>query len=217
MLPLLPFFLMYAAGLTAVFPASQQFILPFFLPVLAGLAGLFLFGRSKKKSRVQWLVLGLFLPVGLAAPGLEDRFRPANHILNLLQEGQRANVIGVLAESPKIFPKKIQYLIELETIAYGDHSQATQGRARITLYQPSNAYHAGDRLEFLRIKLKRPRNFKNPGNFDPYPAQQATFVSGHSPKKILAEPEGECDGSLAPGSERLGDLAQTSRMPSARA
>ncbi len=37
------------------------------------------------------------------------------------------------------------------------------------------------------------------------------------PKKILAEPEGECDGSLAPGSERLGDLAQTSRMPSARA
>lgn len=166
MLPLLPFFLMYAAGLTAVFPASQQFILPFFLPVLAGLAGLFLFGRSKKKSRVRWLALFLFLPVGLAAPGLEDRFRPANHILNLLQEGQRANVVGVLAESPKIFPKKIQYLIELEAIAYGDRSQPTQGRARITLYQPSIAYHAGDRLEFLRIKLKRPRNFKNPGSFD---------------------------------------------------
>ena len=166
MLPSLPFFLMYMAGLTAMFPASQQFILPFLMPTLLGLSGVWLFSRSRKKSWARWLVLFLFLSMGLAAPGLEDRFRPPDHILNLLKEGQRADVVGVVAESPKNFPGKVQFLIELESIDYGEFSQPAQGLARITLYQPSNAYHAGDRLKFHRIKLKRPRNFKNPGGFD---------------------------------------------------
>ena len=143
MLPLLPFFLMYAAGLTAVLPASQQFILPFFLPTLIGLSGLFLFWRSRKNSVGHWFVLLMFLPAGLAAPGIEEQFRSSDHILNLLKEGKRANVVGVVAESPRIFPDKVQFLIKLESIDYGDHAQPTQGRARITLYQPVNAYHAG--------------------------------------------------------------------------
>jgi hypothetical protein len=81
-----------------------------------------------------------------------------------VQEGQRAIVEGWIEETPMEFPDKVQYRIHLEQIIYKESDPVrVTGTARITLYQSENPFRAGDRLRFQQIKLKRPRNFKNPG------------------------------------------------------
>jgi competence protein ComEC len=112
------------------------------------------------------MVLVLLFPLGFSAPGWQDRLRPEHHIWNHLQEGQRTVVEGWLEEAPVVFKDKVRYRVRLEQIAYTGSPVTVTGTARITLYQAENRFHIGDRLRFNRIKLKRPRNFKNPGRFD---------------------------------------------------
>jgi competence protein ComEC len=167
MTPLLPYFLVYLSGILAALPAAQNFLFPYFLPLATAIAGAFLFTRSRPKLSMKCLVLVLLFPIGFSAPGWQDRLKPDHHILNHLQEGQYAEVRGWIEETPTVFPDKVQYSIHLEQITYkGSKAVNVTGTGRITLYQYENPFRAGDRLRFNRIKLKRPRNFKNPGRFD---------------------------------------------------
>lgn len=167
MMPLLPYFLVYLAGILAALPAAQSFLFPWFLSLATAIAGAFLFAQSRPKPSTKALVLVLLFPLGFTAPGWQDRLRPEHHIWNHVQEGQRAIVEGWIEETPTEFPDKVQYRIHLEQITYKESDPVrVTGTARITLYQSENPFRAGDRLRFQRIKLKRPRNFKNPGRFD---------------------------------------------------
>lgn len=167
MTPLLPYFLVYLSGILGALPASQNFLFPYFLSLATAVTGAFLFARSHRKLSVQSWVIVLLFPLGFSAPGWQDQLRPDHHILNHVQEGQRAVVIGWVEESPTVFPKKVQYSVRLEIITYPESDPVpVTGTARITLYQPDNPFRAGDRVRFQNIRLKRPRNFKNPGRFD---------------------------------------------------
>jgi competence protein ComEC len=167
MMPLLPYFLVYLSGILAALSASQNFLFPYFLPLATAITGAFLFARSRPKFLVKSLVLVLLFPLGFSAPGWQDRLRPEHHILNHLQGGERAVVEGWVEEMPTVFPDKVRYRVRLEQITYkGSLPVRVTGTARITLYQSENPFRMGDRLQFNRIKLKRPRNFKNPGRFD---------------------------------------------------
>ena len=167
MMPLLPYFLVYLSGILAALPAAQNFLFPWFLSLATAIAGAFLFIRSRPKLSIKSLVLVLLFPLGFSAPGWQDRLKPEDHIWNHLQEGQYAVAEGWVEETPTVFPDKVQYRVHLEQITYkGSEAINVTGTARITLYQPDNPLRAGDRLRFNRIKLKRPRNFKNPGRFD---------------------------------------------------
>ena len=166
-MPLLPYFLVYLSGLLAALPASQDFLFPYFLSLATAITGAVLFARSRDNFPIKSLVLVLLFPLGFSAPGWQDRLRPDHHILNHVQEGQRAVVEGWVEEMPTVYPDKVQYRVHLEQLAYKDSLPVrATGTARITLYQSENPFRMGDRLRINRIKLKRPRNFKNPGRFD---------------------------------------------------
>ena len=167
MTPLLPYFLVYLSGLLAALPAAQNFLFPYFLSLTTAVTGTLLFTQSHSQKYKKSLMLVLLFPLGFSAPGWQDRLKPDHHIWNHLQEGQYAKVVGWVEQMPTVFPDKVQYRIHLEHIAYKESKLAeVTGIARITLYQQKNLFHAGDRLHFKRVKLKRPRNFKNPGRFD---------------------------------------------------
>ncbi len=167
MMPLLPYFLVYLSGILAALPASQNFLLPYFLSLATAITGAFLFARSRPNFSIKPIVLVLLFPLGFSAPGWQDQLRPEHHILNHVQEGQRAVVEGWIEEMPTVFRDKVRYRVHLEQIIYKESLPVrVTGTARITLYQSENPFRAGDRLRINRIKLKRPRNFKNPGRFD---------------------------------------------------
>ncbi|MDH5789767.1 MAG: DNA internalization-related competence protein ComEC/Rec2, partial [Nitrospinota bacterium] len=166
-MPLLPYFLVYLSGILAALPASQNFLFPYFLSLVTAIAGAILFARSRRNPPIKAMILVLLFPLGFSAPGWQDRLRPDHHILNHVQEGQRAVVEGWVEEMPTVYPDKVQYRVHLEQLTYkGSPPLRVTGTARITLYQSENPFRVGDRLRIHRIKLKRPRNFKNPGRFD---------------------------------------------------
>ncbi len=167
MTPLLPYFLVYLSGILAALPAAQNFLFPYFLPLATASAGAFLFAQCCPRFSVKAVVLILLFPLGFSSPGWQDQLKPDHHIWNHLQEGQRATVEGWVEDTPTVYPDKVQYRVHLEKITYTQSLPIrVTGTARITLYQPDNPLRAGDRFRINRIKLKRPRNFKNPGRFD---------------------------------------------------
>jgi len=193
MMPLLPYFLVYLSGILAALPASQNFLFPYFLSIVTAITGAFLFARSRPNFPIKSIVLVLLFPLGFSAPGWQDQLRPEHHILNHLQEGQRAVVEGWVEEMPTVFPDKVRYRVHLEKITYNSSLPVrVTGTARITLYQPENPFRMGDRLQFNRIKLKRPRNFKNPGRFDyvHYTRSQGIDVLGGVSKTKYIERRG---------------------------
>jgi competence protein ComEC len=193
MMPLLPYFLVYLSGILAALPVSQNFLFPYFLSLATSITGAFLFARSHPNFPIKSIVLVLLFPLGFSAPGWQDRLRPEHHILNHLQEGQRAVVEGWVEEMPTVFPDKVRYRVHLEQITYkGSLPVRVTGTARITLYQSENPFRMGDRLQFNRIKLKCPRNFKNPGRFDyvHYTRSQGIDVLGGVSKTKYIERRG---------------------------
>jgi competence protein ComEC len=167
MFPLLPYFLAYAGGILMAFPETRAYALPGLLSASSTLAGAFLFWQERHlRRRIGWFLLAAWFAFGCLWPRHLDQPLPPNHIHRHLQETERADVVGRLAESPVVFPDSIQFLVDLETVQYGDAPVAVSGRARINLYQPAGLFAFGDRLKFSAIRLKLPRNFKNPGRFD---------------------------------------------------
>jgi len=166
MMPLLPYFLLYVSGLTFAFPASRDFILPFLVPLATFLAGCALLTRMHSRRYGLWLLALLIFTGGLTAPGWKDWVRPDHHIFHHLQPGKRAEITGILKDPPQASPDRVRYTVELESIRYDDRTLPASGRARITDYRPEKILEVGDRVRFSHLRLKRPRNFKNPGRFD---------------------------------------------------
>jgi len=173
--PLVPFFLAYVGGVLAALPASRDFLFPFALPVALALAALWM---TRRQTPARRLIVLLFLPLGALLPGVSGGDGPANHVLHHLNDGARATVEGRLYEPPRVFPDRVRFTVELSSLDYDGKRQEVSGRARITLYlldTPAETVRqlaettlpqAGDRVRFDRMRLRRPKNFNNPGGFD---------------------------------------------------
>ncbi len=161
--PLLPFFLAYMSGLCGFFPATRQFIVPGLLPLGLLLFALFLtHHKTCKLSRKSFIVFFL-AGFGFLAPSFADLTRPSNHILNHIEKGRTTAVEGRLFSPPRILENRTYYLLELESLGA---SIPVTGTLRVSVYKPHAVFKAGDRVRFNKIRLKIPRNFKNPGRFD---------------------------------------------------
>ncbi len=99
---------------------------------------------------------------GFLAPSFTDLTRPSNHILNHIEEGRTTAVEGRLVSTPRVLEDRTYYLLELESLG----TRPITGTARVSVYKPHTVFKAGDRVRFNKIRLKIPRNFKNPGRFD---------------------------------------------------
>lgn len=190
MTPLLPYLLIYGSGVLATLPESREFLLPFFLPLCAGICGACLFHqrikRQLKSSAIRlagkWIFLFLFLPLGYLLVHAPDYAQPENHILRHLEESQKADITGTVIALPAQYPERVRYLVQLDTVQYPSAPPLTvTGVARITLYHPENSLRPGDRVLIKKVRLKLPRNFKNPGRFDyaGYMRSQGIDVTGN--------------------------------------
>ncbi len=164
--PLLPYFLALASGILASFPASKEFLFPFFLSSFALTIGFWTLFKTGKITIGRLTVFLSLLSWGFLNPFLEEAIRPKNHILNILQEKKRSIVTGTISQYPIAFTDKVQFTLNLETIQYESSVLTTSGVARFTLYNTDLSIRLGDRIKISKIRLKRPRNFKNPGRSD---------------------------------------------------
>ncbi len=169
MTPLLPYFLAYLCGILAALPAADRFFLPHALPLcVLALAG-FLLYRSRTKAWGKILVFICLVPAGFYAPVWTEPPRPANHILNHLDETQRFDVEADLTEIPATTAERTRFFVALKKLKQDQGWIPVSGRAQVTLYSDDPrrlSFEAGDTLRFHHLRLKRPRNFKNPGRFD---------------------------------------------------
>ena len=169
MAPLLPYLLAWLGGTLASLPAAVRFVFPHALPLGCALTGAVLLFRSRRWTPARVLAFCVLLPAGFFAPGWTDRFLPENHVLRHLDETRRASVTGRIEQLPQQTPERVRFQVDLEILDYGNGSIEVSGRAQITLYSTDPArsgLKAGDRVRFEQVRLKRPRNFKNPGRFD---------------------------------------------------
>ena len=167
--PLLPYFLTFLGGLLAALPPAVHFFTTYLLPALIASSGIILFLKLRKPSLGKWMLLILFIPCGYyLAVSLNDS-RPSNHILNHLDESRRTTLTGTLIETPEFLEQKVFFHVNVDRIQFKKILLPVSGRVRLTHYQPQlikETYQAGDIVRFSQVRLKRPRNFKNPGAFD---------------------------------------------------
>ena len=166
---LLPYFLSYLGGLLAALPPAAHFLLPYLLPGLVAGSGWVMVARRKKQSRWSWLFLAILLQGGYFSPALTDYFQSANHITNHINESRRITLVGKLIEPPEELESKIRFEVEVVKLQTKGHHEKVTGRVRLTHYHPElieNSFQAGDLIRFSHVRLKHPRNFKNPGAFD---------------------------------------------------
>ena len=196
MSPLLPYFLSYLGGLLAALPPAVHFFIPYLLPALVTGSGLVILFRLKKRSVRNWIILMALLPGGYFSPALSDYSQPSNHILNHIDESRRTTLVGTLIEPPESVEHKMLFHVNVDKIQSGETQVDVTGRVRLTHYQSGlirESFHAGDIVRFSQVRLKRPRNFKNPGAFDyqGYLKSKGISVIGSLSKNSSIEKLGE--------------------------
>lgn len=191
--PLLPFLLAYISGLCVASPTIRQFVAPYLLPLSLFLLSLFLVRCNTSKLWPKYIFILILAGFGYIAPTLTDLTRPSNHILNQVQEGRATTVQGKLFSSPRILEDRTYYRVELESL--GDLPKPVIGTLRVSVYKPHTILKAGDRVRFNKIRLKIPRNFKNPGRFDyhRYLKSRGIDVTANISRPDTIEPLGRFD------------------------
>ena len=191
--PLLLFLLAYLSGLCIFFPTTRFFIAPYFLPLSLFLLALFILHYQTRKTTSQYILIFFLAGLGYLAPLLPDITRPSNHILNQIQEGQSTSVQGKIFAPPRILKDRTYYRLQLESL--GTPPVATSGTVRVSVYKPHVPFKSGDRVRLHKIRLKIPRNFKNPGRFDyhHYLKWQGIDVTGNISRPETMEPLGQFD------------------------
>jgi len=132
-----------------------------------------------------FFLLGAILSTQKAEPPL-----PNNHIRNVIENIAGAAVKednplgiaveGVLYSAPERFPDKTRLYVDAEKNVAKNKIIPVSGKILITLRSPSVNVKYGDRIRFI-AKLRTPRNFGNPGEFD-YAgtlARQGIFATGY--------------------------------------
>ena len=165
LLPLLPWFLAYFAGVLIAQPRVESAV-PWFL---AGACSIWAFGivLSRRPFR-GWRPVLLVLVFCLAVANvlLRSENLPADHVWHVLQHDKKARIEGVVVDVPQKFPDKVRYTVRLEAVDYGSGRTPVSGTAWINLYGQEEPFQWGTRVRFPRIRLRRPLNFRNPGRSD---------------------------------------------------
>lgn len=180
-------------------------------PRIAALILLAWIAARRRSARLAWI--SVCLAVFFAGIWLEQSRRPGSP--PELEAGPREVVIveGCVVEPPVIFADRHRFVLEL----------APQARAQVTLYwketerPPSLGY--GQRVE-LEARLRRPRNYGNPGSFDyeRYLARQHIYWLASARATTVRVLPGSCGSRLwsaayrarAAAIERLDSLYRSS-------
>lgn len=115
---------------------------------------------------------------------LDDRLTPAldpGHVAELVR-GAPADAMlrGTIIDPPAERPAGLRFTIDVDAKKSGDTWIAAHGRVLLTVRQSARYWRRGDRLE-ARVRLRPPRNFGNPGEFDyeQFLARRAVYLTGY--------------------------------------
>lgn len=159
--PVLPFLLAFIAGLLG----TNVFIAPYLACVFTFIASLFFLNRSTDHPSYKkvTVLLALFL-FGVLYPVSSQL--SVDSIVHHIEEGKTTAVEGRLYSSPRVLEDKAFYLLEAESLETKSGPKKVSGVVRIAVYKEHSPLRAGDKVRFAEVRLKVPRNFKNPGRFD---------------------------------------------------
>jgi competence protein ComEC len=127
----------------------------------AGIIGIDLI--RKKTAGLSPLILYAALGYMAIQPWIAPHFS-SNHIQNFSDE-TRWQITGVVDSHPVKFSYLKKFVLRADTLKHKNVSYRVSGRIRVTVSGRGPVFARGDRVAF-RSRLRRPRNFNNPGGFD---------------------------------------------------
>jgi competence protein ComEC len=94
--------------------------------------------------------------------------------------GRSVELRGRIAARPSRGRDRTRLLIDVSAVRGGGDWETTQGRVLVTLRSPTKPWRRDDRIRAGIIRLRRPRNFGNPGEFDyvAHLARRGVHVTG---------------------------------------
>ncbi|MBW2516323.1 MAG: ComEC/Rec2 family competence protein [Deltaproteobacteria bacterium] len=118
-----------------------------------------------RRQAGRWTPIILFAALGYVSiqPWVSPRLS-ADHIHSFSDE-TRWQVTGVVDSDPHDFAHLKRFVLQADTLKYKDAAYRVKGKIRVTVRGRGPQIARGDRVEF-RSRLRRPRNFNNPGGFN---------------------------------------------------
>jgi len=152
-------------------PSSLLFLL---VPIF------FLFWREQRLWTLLVLLTGAAFSLGYVRHHqiLHPTF-PSDHLRSVINKPSQLYLEGVLYREPDRLPERSRWYFRAEQIWHPNGAQETQGNILITVRRKKAEWHYGDRIR-LRVKVRPPRNFGNPGGFDyeAYLARRQIYLTG---------------------------------------
>ena len=134
----------YALGFTRSLPADDLFLT---LVILAGVSF-----RLPGTRFLSWFMLGFAAMWVAAWIVIDDRLDPA-------MQGETISIVARIADFPRNTDKTFRFLVEQE------QRSDLPARIRLSWYEPEAEPGVGE-LWQLRVRLRRPHGYANPGGFD---------------------------------------------------
>ncbi|MCK9469327.1 MAG: DNA internalization-related competence protein ComEC/Rec2 [Porticoccaceae bacterium] len=104
-----------------------------------------------------WLLLGFCYGAGWGHLQL-------SHILPLALDGEDFQVVGVIVDLPRNTPQRARFVLKVESIDDGVGQAPALSRLQLSWYDGETPA-LGERWQ-LRVRLRAPRGYANPGGFD---------------------------------------------------
>lgn len=133
--------------------------------------------------RVRGAALGLALLAAAMGHQQTDRLlRPhlsSDHVA--LLAGQTVHARGRIVDRPSRSPQRTRFTLAVESIRRGSMWQPARGRVQVTVREATQPWKQEEAIE-AAFRLRRPRNFGNPGEFDyeSFLARRRTYVLGYA-------------------------------------
>ena len=122
-------------------------------------------GRITSRGKGYWFLLFLsFLSGWYLSWSFHHPVLPPHHISHL-KDSQRYTLRGEVVRSPYPKGKKLYLILDVKRIVTQQGLLPASGRLRVTVPAEDLPLRRGDSVE-VTIKVRRPRNFLNPGAFD---------------------------------------------------
>ncbi|MFZ0610665.1 MAG: ComEC/Rec2 family competence protein, partial [Desulfobacterales bacterium] len=126
-----------------------------------GFSGVYLLRR--KNTRLAPLLIFFFLGYLSLQPWTAPDF-PPRHIVHFTGQ-QTWRVTGTVISPPVLRANRLSFLVEVDHLEAAGDSRSATGRLRVTALGTTGGFDRGDRISF-EGRLRKPRNFHNPGGFD---------------------------------------------------
>lgn len=185
--PIIPILLFYLAGiLYGRYMPLYLTNLTVFIILILTVHLIYSMVSSKVCSKLPtaYYLLPTFTIAGAVAINYQSITIPDNHISNFISD-DKVSIEGILYKSPEVLENRTRLYLEAEKISDRD----TTGKIRVTLYRDTTDASYKNKVRIRDIKLKTPRNFKNPGGFDykKHMEDQGIYVTGSISKSSQIE------------------------------